>query len=128
GRVVAGRFARGLGAGGLAGAAIRGAELGGMDAAPPALVPVGDEASPLAVADEVGLEPAGEAMLTGGGDEPVGDEHEGAVGERDAFGPPEFLIEDGPEAELVEQGPNHEDRPPSRGFAELGVRGIRSLA
>src|SRR5262249_39214201 len=41
---------------------------------------------------------------------------------------PEFLIEDGPEAELVEQGPHDEDRPPGRGFAELGVRGIRSLA
>src|SRR5262245_29869947 len=108
--------------------AVPGVELAGMDADPPALVPVGEEASPLAVADEVGLEPAGEAMLTGGGDEPVGDEHKGAVGERDTFGPPEFLIEDGPEAELVEQGPNDEDRPPGRGFAELGVVGIRSRA
>jgi hypothetical protein len=91
-------------------------------------VPVGDEASALAVADEVGLEPAGEPMLTGGGDEPVGDEHEGAVGERNAFGLPEVLIEDAPEAQLIEQGPNDEDRSPGRSFAELGIGGIMSLA
>jgi hypothetical protein len=29
-------------------------------------------------------------MLTGRGDEPVGDEHESAVGERDAFSLPEY--------------------------------------
>ena len=109
--------------------AVPGVELAGMDADPAALVPVGDEASALAVADEVGLEPAGEPVLTGRGDEPVGDEHEGAVGERDAFGLPEVLVEDGPEAQLIEQGPDDEDRPPGRGFAELGVGGIsRRLA
>src|SRR4051794_9160135 len=108
--------------------AIPGVELAGMDADPAAAVPVGEEASPLAVADEVGLEPAGEPVLAGRGDEPVGDEHEGAVGERDALGPPEVSVEDVPEAQLIEQGPNDEDRPPVRGFAELGVGGIRSLA
>ena len=93
-----------------------------MDADPAALVPVGDEASALAVADEVGLEPAGEAVLTGRGDEPVGDEHEGAVGERDAFGLPEVLVEDGPEAQLIEQGPDDEDRPPGPGHRRIGGR------
>ncbi len=53
-------------------------------------------------------------MLTGRSDEPVGDEHEGAVGEGDALGSPEVLVEDRPEAELVEQGPDDEDRPPGR--------------
>ena len=91
-------------------------------------MPVGEEASARAVADEVGLEPAGEPVLTGRGDEPVGDEHEGAVGERNAFGLPEVLIEDAPEAQLIEQGPHDEDRPPGRGFAEVGVGGIMSLA
>ena len=66
--------------------AVPGIELAGMDADPSAAVPMGDEPSALAVADEVGLEPAGQAMLTGRGDEPVGDQHEGAVGKRDAFG------------------------------------------
>ena len=108
--------------------AVPGVELAGMDADPPALVPVGDEASALAVADEVGLEPAGEPVLTGRGDEPVGDEHKGAVGEGDAFGLPEVSVEDAPESQLIEQGPNDEDRPPVRGFAELGVRGITILA
>ena len=103
--------------------AVPGVELAGMDADPAVLVPVGDEASALAVADEVGLEPAGEAVLTGGGDEPVGDEHEGAVGERDIFGPAELLIEDGPEAELLEQGPDDEDGPPGGGIDDIGVEG-----
>ena len=98
-----------------------------MDADPPALVPVGDEASALAIADEVGLEPAGEPVLTGRGDEPVGDEHEGAVGERDAFGLPEVLVEDVPEARLVEQGADDEDRPPGRGIDDLGIGGIGGL-
>ena len=60
----------------------------------------------------------------GRGDEPVSDEHKGAVGEGDAFGLPEVSVEDAPESQLIEQGPNDEDRPPVRGFAELGVRGI----
>ena len=99
-----------------------------MDADPSALVPMGDEASALAVADEVGLEPAGEPMLTGRGDEPVGDEHEGAVGERDAFGVPEVLVEDRPEAQLVEQGPDDEDRPPGGGIDDLGYGRIAGVA
>ncbi len=74
------------------------------------------------------FEPAGEPVLTGRGDEPVGHEHEGAVGERNAFGLSEVVIEDAPEAPLIEQGPHDQDRPPGRGFAELGVGGIMSLA
>ena len=77
---------------------------------PAALVPVGDEASALAVADEVGLEPAGEPMLTGRGDEPVGDEHEGAVGERNAFGPPEVLVGSSPPSRSA---PDAANGPPS---------------
>ncbi len=71
-----------------------------MHADPPALVPVREESSALAIADEVGLEPAGEPVLTCRGDEPVGNEHEGAVGERDSFGSPEVLVQDRPEAQL----------------------------
>src|SRR5262249_54853225 len=100
--VVERHFDRLLGRAELIEGAIPGVELARMDADPAALVPLGDEASALAVADEVGLEPAGEPMLTGRRDEPVGDEHEGAVGERNAFGLPEVLIEDAPEAQLIE--------------------------
>ena len=108
--------------------AIPGVELAGMDADPSALVPMRNEATALAVADEIGLEPAGEPMLTGRGDEPVGDEHEGAVGEGDALGEPEVLVEDRPEAELVEQGPNDKDRPPGRGIDHVRVGGIAGVA
>jgi hypothetical protein len=52
--------------------AIPGIELAGRDADPPPLVPVGEEASSPAVADEVGLEPAGQAVHAGRGDEAVG--------------------------------------------------------
>ncbi len=92
-----------------------------MNADPPALVPVRDEALSLAIADEVGLEPAGESMLAGGRDQPVGDQDEGTVRERNAFGPPERLVEDLPESQLLEQGPDDEDRPPGRGVEELRV-------
>ncbi len=74
------------------------------------------------------LRQAGGPVLTGRGDEPVGDEHEGPVGERDVFGQRQVLVEDAPEAQLIEQGPNDEDRPPVRGFAELGVGEITILA
>jgi len=106
---------------------VPGIELTGMDADPLALVPVGEEASSLAIADEVGLEPAGKPVLAGGGDEPVGDEYEGAVGERDAFGPAQMLVEDVPEAQLIEQGADDEDRPPVRGVADLGFPGIAGI-
>jgi hypothetical protein len=59
-------------------------------------------------------------VLAGRRDEPVGDEHKGAVGERDTFGPSEMLVEDVPEAQLLEQGPDDEDRPPVRGIGEMG--------
>src|SRR3954451_10514555 len=118
--VVEGDFDPALGREELVEGAVPGVELAGMDADPAAPVRVGEEASALAVADEVGLEPAGEPVLAGRGDEPVGDEHEGAVGEGDAFGVPEVLVEDVPEAQLVEQGLDDEDGPPGRSIADLG--------
>src|SRR4051812_28480159 len=101
--------------------AVPSVELPGVDADSAALVPVGNEASALAIADEVGLEPAGQAVLAGRGDEPVGNEHEGAVGERYAFGMAEVLVEDGPESELVEDGADGKDGSPSRGIDDLGI-------
>jgi hypothetical protein len=82
--------------------AVPGVELTRMDADPAAFVPVRDDASSFTIADEVGLEPSGEAVLAGRGDEPVGDEHEAAVGKRDGFGATEVLVEDVPEAQLIE--------------------------
>ena len=107
--------------------AVPGVELAGMDADAAAAVPMGEEASALPVADEVGLEPAGQPMLTGRGDEPVGDQREGAVGEGDALGLAEVLVEDRPEAELVEQGADDEDRPPGGGLTDVECRRIAGL-
>jgi hypothetical protein len=119
--VVEGHFDPVLGREELVEGAVPGVELAGMDADPSALVPVRDEASALTVADEVGLEPGGEPVLAGRGEEPVGHEHEGAVGERDGFGPPEVLVEDGPKAQVVEPGTDDEDGPPGRGLDDLGT-------
>ena len=107
--------------------AVPGVELAGMDADAAAAVPMGEEAAALAVADEVGLEPAGQAMLTGRGDEPVGDQREGAVGEGDALGFAEVLVEDVPEAELVEEGADDEDRPPGGGLTDVECGRIAGL-
>src|SRR5262249_13909120 len=104
--------------------AIPGVELAGVDADALTLMPVWDKASSLAIAHEVGLEPAGPPMLTGRGDEAVGDEDEGTVGERNAFGASEVMVEDLPEPELSEQGSDGEDRPPGRGIDDLRIEGV----
>ena len=101
--------------------AVPGVELTGVHTDPPALVPMGDEASALTIADEVGFEPAGQAMLAGRSDESIGDEHERTVSERDAIGPSEVLVKDGPEAQLIEQGADDEDRSPRGGIEDLGI-------
>jgi len=108
--------------------AVPGVELAGMDADPAATVPVGDEATAFAIADEVGLEPSGEAVFAGRSDEPIGDKHEGAVGERDGFGASEVFVEEIPEAQLLEQGADDKDRSPVRGVSDLWFGGIGGLA
>jgi hypothetical protein len=108
--------------------AVPGVELARMDADPAAAVPVGDEAATLAIADEVGLEPSGEAVFAGRSDEPIGDKHEGAVGERDGFGPSEVFVEEIPKAQLIEQGEDDKDRSPVRGVSDLWFGVIGSLA
>src|SRR5262249_10268760 len=62
------------------------------------------------------------------GDEAVGDQDEGPVGEGDALGLAEVLVEDVPEVELVEQGPNDEDRPPGGSIPDLGDGRIAGVA
>jgi hypothetical protein len=55
------------------------------------------------------------------GDESIGDEHEGPVGEGNAFGLAEGFVEDGPEAELIEQGAEREDGTPGGGIDDLAI-------
>ena len=66
-------------------------------------------------------------MLAGRRDEPVGDEDEGAVGEGDAPGAAEMLVEDRPEAELVGEGADDEDGAPVGGLADVEGRGVIGL-
>jgi hypothetical protein len=98
-----------------------------MDTNSPPLVPMGEEASALAIADKIGFEPTGEPVLTGGCDQPVGHEDEGPVGEGDAFGSAEVLVEDRPEPQLVEQGTDDEDRPPGGCIDHLRFSGIAGV-
>jgi hypothetical protein len=124
--VIEGHFDPVLGGAELIERAIPGVQLPGMDADPSAGVPMGDEAPALAIADEVGLEPAGEPVFAGRSDESIGDKDEGTVGEGDAFGFAEGVIEDRPEAELIEEGAEREDGSPGRGIDDLriGRRGL----
>ena len=78
------------------------------------LVPLRHKPAAFAVTDKVGLEPASDAVLTAGTDKAIGHEREREVGERHILRLPQRFIEDLPEAELVEQGPDGKDWPPRR--------------
>src|SRR5207248_10295329 len=95
--------------------AIPGIQLPGMDADPPPLVPVREEASAPTITDEITFEPAGQSVLAGRSDQAIGDEHEGAVSKGNAFGFADPGVEDGPEPQLVEQGSEDQDRSPVGG-------------
>ena len=104
--------------------AVPGLELLEVDPDSLVLVPVGHEPAAPAIAEEVGLQPAGQAMFAGGPDESIGDQDERPIGERHALSLTERRVEDGPQPELVEQGPHDEDRPPGGGVEDVGVFGL----
>src|SRR5262245_10317540 len=78
-------------------------ELSRVDADAATLVPLWDESPASAIANEVGLKPTGEPVLTCRGDQSVRDEDKGTVGKRDASGSPKMLVQDSPKSQLVEQ-------------------------
>ncbi len=90
-------------------------------------VPARHEPPPLTVADEIGLQPAGQAVFAGGTDQAIRDQHERPVSKRRALGLAQSRIEDGPEPELIEQGPDDEDRPPGGGVEDIGVFGLGAV-
>lgn len=51
-------------------------------------------------------------MFTFGTNQSIGDEHDHAVNERYIFGSSQTLVEDVPEAELLEEGPDGEAKVP----------------
>ncbi len=71
-------------------------ELLEMDLDPLVLVPARHEAPALSVADEDGLQPAGQAVFTGRADQAIGDQHERPVGEGYTLGLAQSRVEDGP--------------------------------
>src|SRR4029077_2528226 len=101
--------------------AVPGFELAEMNSDSLVLVPVGHESPALAIADEIGLQPAGQAVFAGGPGETIGDQDEGPVGERHAFGLAQRRVEDGPEPELVEQSADSEDSPPGGGIEDIEI-------
>jgi hypothetical protein len=106
--------------------AVPGVPLPGRDADPSARVPGGDEAPAPAIADEVGLEPAGAPVFAGRGEESIGDEPNGPVRDRAAFGLAEGFVAGGPEAALIDQDADGADGSPGRGSDDLGIsrRGV----
>src|SRR5262249_9890317 len=92
--------------------------------------PARHEAPAVAITEEVGLQPAGQAVFAAGAHETIGNEDEGPIGIRDlssilpGFGLSQVLIENLPECELVEQGTDQEDRTPGPGFENVHVGGL----
>jgi hypothetical protein len=62
-------------------------------------------------------------VLAGGLNQPVGNQDEGAVGEGDTFGSAQMGIQDGPEAQVIEQGADGQDRSPGRGIEDVELLG-----
>ncbi len=106
---------------------VPGFQLAEVDADPLVLVPFGKEPSPPAVADEVGLQPAGQAVFAGGMDQAIGDQNKDPVGKRHAFGVAQCGVQDGPQSQLIEEGTNGEDRSPGGGSDDVQIFGLVSL-
>jgi hypothetical protein len=57
-------------------------------------------------------------------DQSIGNQDEGSVGEGDAFGPAPMGIQDGPEAQLIKEGADGQDRSPGRGIEDIEILGL----
>ena len=104
---------------------VPGLQLAKVDTNPLVLVPLRNKPATLAVTDEVGLQPPRQAMFTRGVDQAIRNKHEGSVGKRHARGFAERLIEDRPQSQLVEQGPNGEDGSPGGGVEDIEIFVLR---
>ena len=90
------------------------------------LVPIGNEPAAPAIAEEVSLQPAGQAMFAGGADEPIGDQDNARL----ANGTPLALPtarRGWSTARVGRTGPDGEDRPPGGGVEDVGVFGLTGV-
>jgi len=108
--------------------AIPGLQLAEIDLNAISLMPVRHEASSESIADEVVVEPAGQAVLAGGSDQAIGDEHEEPIGIRNASGVVAFAwlaekrVQDWDQAELLEERTDDQDGPPGPGLEDVDIR------
>jgi hypothetical protein len=95
-----------------------------------AALPTRHKAPSVPVTDKVGLQPTRQAVFAAGPYQAISDQHESAIGIRNLgdivaeFGSAEMLVEDLPEAELIEQGPDEQNRPPVPGIENVHVGGL----
>src|SRR5262245_29556945 len=102
--------------------AIPGIQLLMMDLDAAARVPVGPEAPAAAIADEVGLQPAGQTVLAARLNQPIGQQHESPIAKGGPFlGFAEQFVEQLPQSQLVEEGADNKHGPPGGGFQDVEV-------
>ena len=95
--------------------AIPGAESTMIDLYSTLALPVRHEASAQTVAYKIGFQPTCEAVFARRPNQPIGQQHEGAIGVGRSFlGARQELVEELPQAELVEESANHQHGPPSQ--------------
>src|SRR5262249_22981768 len=100
--------------------AIPGTQLAKVDLDPLVGMPVRQEAPALAIANEVGLQPAGQTVLAGRTNESIGQQHEGAVRiRRPLLGLAEHVIEQLPQSQLLEKSTHDENRSPGGRFQDI---------
>jgi hypothetical protein len=100
-----------------------------IDPDAPARFPLGHDPAAAPVADEIGLQPGGQARLALRVAPPVGDEHQDAIGQRQALAPaPPVVagIEDRLEPQFPPERSRHQPRSPARGLLSLHGRAGRS--
>src|SRR5262249_22963306 len=87
--------------------------------------PARHEAPALPITDKIGLQPARQAVLTAGTHEAIGDQQEGAIGIGDGsaivagLGSAEVLIQDRPQAKLLKERADQENRSPGPDFENV---------
>jgi hypothetical protein len=105
--------------------AIPGIELAVMHLHAATPMPVRHEASALPIANEIGFQPARQTMLAAWTDEPIGNQHESAIGVRDVcLGGAEQTVKQFPQAQLLEQSADDQERAPGRGIENIDGMGI----